>query len=63
MGVKSVVPYSKLTIRKSQVFSTRSYVYLQSYVEIRLNRVNVRIMCMKQTRVELAQRSHSLVHN
>ena len=30
-GEKSIVPYSKLIIKKSQVFSTRSYVYLHSY--------------------------------
>ena len=29
------MPYSKLIIRKSQVFSTRSYVYLNSYTQIR----------------------------
>ena len=35
MGVKSIVPYSKLIIRKSQVFSTRSYMYLNSDTQIR----------------------------
>ena len=29
-----MVPYSKVIIRKSQVFSTRSYVYLNSYTQI-----------------------------
>ena len=29
------MPYSKLIIRKTQVFSTRSYVYLNSYTQIR----------------------------
>ena len=33
-GVKSVLPFSKLIIGKSQVFSTRSYVYLPGYTQI-----------------------------
>ena len=34
-GVKSVLPFSKLIIGKSQVFSARSYVYLHGYTQIR----------------------------
>ena len=33
-GVINVLPYSKLIIGKSQVFSTRSYVYLLGYKQI-----------------------------
>ena len=38
------MPFSKFTIRKSQVVSMRSYVYLLSYTQIRdvLNRVNAK---------------------
>ena len=34
-GVKSVLPFSKLIIVKSQVFSARLYVYLHGYTQIR----------------------------
>ena len=35
MGVKNELLFSKLIIEKSQVFSARSYVYLDSYTQIR----------------------------
>ena len=34
MGVKSVLPFSKLIIGKSQVFSAYSHVYLSGYTQI-----------------------------
>ena len=34
-GIKSILPFSKLIIEKSQVFSTRSYAYLHRYTQIR----------------------------
>ena len=34
-GVKSIMPFSKLTIGKSQAFSARSYVYFHGYTQIR----------------------------
>ena len=37
---RSILLFSKLIIRKSQVFSTRSYVYLHSYTQPGLNRAN-----------------------
>ena len=34
-GVKSILPFSKLIIGRSQVFLTQSYVYLPRYTQIR----------------------------
>ena len=35
MGVKSIIPFSRLIIRKNQFFSARSYVHLHGYTHIR----------------------------
>ena len=37
--VKNILPFYKLIIGKTQVFSARSYVYLHGYTQIRPNRV------------------------